>query len=106
MLPGAAGAERVDVVALVAHRNGELHRFDRAVLTDRFQEIRDLRDLLERQLGRVAGPIEQSGRKRATGFDGGWARPAGSRLAIGDQWFRGGQIRVLCARTPVMSGES
>ena len=79
MLAGAIRAERIDVVPLGAHCHGELHRFDRSILTDRLHKIIEFGNLFERQFGRIARPVEQGRRKRSTGFNGertAFTRPA------------------------------
>src|SRR5271169_914866 len=80
------------------HCDSELHRFDRAVLADRFQEILELADQLEGQPGRIAGPEEQARRKRSTGFGGRRTAPTRLRLTVGRRWSRSGQIRILWSR--------
>jgi len=94
VLAGPAGAKRIDVISLTPHRDSELHRFDRAILADRFQEIVEFADQLERQPGRIAGPAEQGRRKRSTGF-GGRKAPTRLRRTVGLRWSPSGQIRIL-----------
>jgi hypothetical protein len=70
VLAGAAGAERINVIALAPHRDGKLHRLDRPILPDRPRRVLELTDQLERQLCRIAAPIEKRRRKRASGLGG------------------------------------
>ena len=95
MLAGAAGAESIDVVPLAPHRDRELHRLDRTLLTDRPRRILELADPIEWQLGRIAAPVEEGRRQRSTELGPQGAGPARARLAMGGRWFRAGQIRVL-----------
>ncbi len=76
-------------------RDGKLQRLDGTLLADQPRRILELAAQVERQLGRVAGSVEQGSRKRATGLGGRWAGPARAQLAIGDRMFGGGQMRVL-----------